>query len=185
MKDGELSQVMETAGGFHIIRRDGSRSGGERKTVEETHARHILIPVNALMNDQQAQLQARDIYDRLGKGEDFAKLAGEFSEDPGSKNAGGDLGWQPPGTFAPEFQTRIDALKPGDMTTPFRTQYGWHVAQVLERRTRDVTEDAKRARARSAVQNRKGAEEYDTWLRRLRDEAYVEFRTDKPEAAKS
>lgn len=185
LKDGDISSVLETSAGYHIIKRIAMRSAGDRKTVQETHARHILIPINALMTEDQAKAQARDLYDQIVKGGDFAKLAGKYSEDPGSRNNGGDLGWQPPGVFAPEFQEKIDALKPGETTTPFRTQFGWHVAQVLERRTRDITDEAKRGRARAAVQNRKGSEEYDTWLRRLRDEAYVEFRTDKPDAAKS
>ena len=177
LKAGEVSPIMETAGGFHIIRLSETRGAGERKTVDETKSRHILIQANALRTEDQARLQARDIHDKLvNKGGDFAKLAPEFSDDPGSKINGGDLGWQPPGVFDPEFQAQIDALKPNEISAPFRTQFGWHIAQVLERRTRDITDLTRRARARGAIQQRKSAEEYDTWLRRLRAEAYVEFR---------
>jgi len=176
LKAGESSPVLETAGGYHIIKLVDQRIGSEAKTVNETHARHILIQANTLRTEDQARLQARDLHDRLAKGEDFAKLASEFSDDTGSKGGGGDLGWQPPGVFVKEFQAALDALKPNELGEPFRTQYGWHIPQVLERRTRDITVESQRARARGAIQNRKAADEYETWLRRLRAEAYVEFR---------
>jgi peptidyl-prolyl cis-trans isomerase SurA len=176
LKAGETSPVMETAGGYHIIRLAETRSQAQKKTVDETRSRHILIQANTLRTEDQARLQARDIHDRVVKGEDFAKLALEFSDDPGSKGGGGEMGWQPPGVFVKEFQEQLDALKINEISPPFRTQFGWHVAQVLERRTRDVTDESRRARARGAIQNRKAADEYETWLRRLRAEAYVEFR---------
>jgi peptidyl-prolyl cis-trans isomerase SurA len=180
----KVSDVLETAGGFHIIKLVGKRGTGEAKTINETHSRHILIQANTLRNEEQATAQIRDLKARLDKGEDFAKLAKEFSDDPGSKNGGGDLGWQPPGVFAPEFQQTIDGLKDNEISGAFHTQFGWHIAQVLERRTRDVTEQARRGQARASIQRRKAAEEYDTWLRRLREEAYVEYRV-ATDAAKS
>lgn len=182
---GGVSDVFETGSGYHIIKLTDLRGGDERKTVTETHARHILIQTNAIRDDDQARTQARDIYNRLKAGEDFAKLAKEFSDDPGSKNSGGDLGFQPPGVFVPEFQSRLDQLQPNEISEPFRTQFGWHVAQLLERRDRDVTDEQKRARARTAIGTRKSAEEYDIWLRRLRNEAYIEYRVPSDaEAAK-
>lgn len=184
LKQDEISEVLETNSGFHLIKLTGTRGGEERKTVNETHARHILITPNTLRNDDQSRLLARDVYNRITAGEDFAKLAKEYSDDPGSKNSGGDLGFQPPGTFVPEFQIRLDQLKPGETSPPFRTQYGWHVAQLVERRTRDTTDETRRARARQAIGNRKSAEEYELWLRRLREEAFIEYRLpgDAPEA---
>lgn len=179
LKVGETSDVLETGSGFHIIKLDGTRGGEERLTVNETHALHILLMNNALRTEDQSRVQAQDIYDRLQKGADFATLAKEFSDDPGSKNSGGDLGWQPPGVFAPEFQIRIDQLQPNETSTPFHTQFGWHIAKVLERRVRDTTEESRRGRARQAIQQRRSAEEYETWLRRLRDEAYIEYRLAK------
>lgn len=173
---GQVSDVIETAGGFHIVKLEEQRGGEERQVVEETHARHILIKPNAVRDEDASRAQARELHARLVAGADFAELAKENSDDPGSKNQGGDLGFQPPGVFAAEFQQRIDALKPGYMSTPFHTQFGWHIAQVLERRMRDITDDARRARARTAIGNRKSSEEYDVWLRRLRGEAYVEYR---------
>ncbi|MGQ0619414.1 MAG: peptidylprolyl isomerase [Panacagrimonas sp.] len=176
LKTDEISPVLEAAGGFHIIKLVDSRGTAERKTIEETRSRHILLKPDALRTEDQARAQIRELEDRLNKGEDFGKLATEFSDDPGSKVGGGDLGWQPSGVFAPEFQAALDPLKPGERSAPFHTQFGWHLAEVIERRTRDVTEEARRARARQSLQGRKAAEEYDTWLRRLRSEAYVEFR---------
>jgi peptidyl-prolyl cis-trans isomerase SurA len=181
---GEIGNVIETSSGFHIVRLVDSRGGPERKTVDETRARHVLIQTNAVRNDEQARLLARDLYNRLQAGEDFTKIAKEYSDDPGSKSSGGDLGFQPPGVFAPEFQVRIDQLQPGELSPPFRTQFGWHVAGVIERRTRDTTDETRRARARNAIGNRKSAEEYEIWLRRMRNEAYVEYRlSDDAQAA--
>lgn len=183
LKKGEVSDIIETGSGYHILKLADSRGGEQRKTVTETHARHILIQSNAIRDDEQSRLFARDLYSRLQAGEDFNKLAKEFSDDPGSKNSGGDLGFQPPGVFVPEFQARLDELKPGEISQPFHTQFGWHVAGVIERRERDVTDDQRRARARTAIGNRKAGEEYDVWLRRLRNEAYVEFRLPEDAAA--
>jgi peptidyl-prolyl cis-trans isomerase SurA len=183
LKAGDVSDVLETGSGFHIIKLVATRGGEERLTVNETHAVHILLVNNALRNEDQSRTQAQDLYDRLQKGGDFGKLAKEFSDDPGSKNSGGDLGWQPPGVFAPEFQLRIDQLKPGETSTPFHTQFGWHIARVLERRTRDTTEESRRGRARQAIQQRRSNEEYETWLRRLRDEAYIEYRLGKSDGS--
>jgi peptidyl-prolyl cis-trans isomerase SurA len=183
LKAGETSDVLETGSGFHIIKLEGTRGGEERLTVNETHALHILLMNNALRTEDQSRVQAQDIYDRIQKGADFAKLAKEFSDDPGSKNSGGDLGWQPPGVFAPEFQVRIDQLQPNEVSTPFHTQFGWHVAKVLERRVRDTTEESRRGRARQAIQQRRSSEEYETWLRRLRDEAYIEYRLAKTDTS--
>jgi peptidyl-prolyl cis-trans isomerase SurA len=186
LQKGQTSDIFETGSGYHLIQLADVRGGDvERKTITETHARHILIQTNAIRDDEQARALARDLYNRLKAGEDFAKLSKEFSDDPGSKNSGGDLGFQPPGVFVPEFQTRLDALQPDEISEPFRTQFGWHIAQLIERRDRDVTEDQKRNRARTTIGTRKSAEEYDIWLRRLRNEAYIEYRVPSDaEAAK-
>ncbi|TXH03918.1 MAG: hypothetical protein E6R07_10940 [Nevskiaceae bacterium] len=176
LQKGEISNVLEAGSGYHIIKLVDVRGGGNRSTVTETHARHILLTPNAIRNEDQTSALARDLYDRIRKGADFAELAKQYSDDPGSKNAGGDLGFQPPGVFVPEFQIRLDQLKPGEISPPFRSKFGWHIASVIERRTRDTTEESRRARARNAIGERKSAEEYDIWLRRLREEAYVEYR---------
>lgn len=171
-----VSEVLEAASGYHIIKLAEVRGGEPREIVQETRVRHILIAPNAIRDDEEARLLAERIRQQLREGAEFAELAEEFSDDPGSKNDGGQLGWQPTGVFAPEFQLKIDQLGPNEVSNPFRTQFGWHIAEVLERRERDATEQARRARAREALRGRKINEEYETWLRRLRDEAYVEYR---------
>jgi len=176
LKTNELSPVLDSAAGYHLVKLTGQRGGGENLTVTETKAQHILLQANAIRNEEATVAQARDLEKRLKDGESFETLAKEFSDDPGSKNAGGDLGFQPPGVFAPEFQIKLDQLKPGEISAPFTTQFGWHIARVIERRTRDTSVESRRAKARSAIGQRKATEEYDAWLRRLRAEAYVEMR---------
>ena len=176
LKIGEVSQVLESGAGYHLIKLVERRGGGEAQSVVETRSQHILLQANAIRDEAETLALAKDLEKRLRDGEDFAKLAKEYSDDPGSKNAGGDLGFQPPGIFAPAFQIRIDQLQPGEISAPFNTQFGWHIARVNERRTRDISDESRRGRARAAIGSRKAAEEYDTWLRRLRDEAYVEMR---------
>ncbi|HUR42156.1 MAG TPA: peptidylprolyl isomerase [Verrucomicrobiae bacterium] len=186
LKPGELSPVLQNASGFHILKLADQRGGDQRKTVTETRSQHVLLQPNALRNEEQTKQAARALHERLKKGEDFGEVAKKNSDDTGSKNSGGDLGWQPSGVFAPEFEKAIDSLKPGELTAPFRTSFGWHIAKVNERRVRDTTDQTRRARARQAIQNRKASEEYDMWLRRLRAEAYVEYRQQqdaKPQAA--
>ena len=179
LKPGELAPLLENASGFHLLKLTDQRGGEERKSITETHAQHVLLQPNALRNEEQTKQEARQIHDRVARGEDLGEIAKKVSDDTGSKATGGDLGWQPAGVFTPEFEQAIDALKPGQLGAPFRSSFGWHVVKVLERRTRDATDETRRARARAAIQNRKAAEEYDMWLRRLRAEAYVEIRLGK------
>ncbi len=176
LSKGDISSPLEAGSGYHIIKLVDERGGTGRESVAETHAKHILLSTNALRDEEQTRALSRDIYDRLQKGEDFTALAKKYSDDPGSKNSGGDLGWQAPGVFVPEFQVRLDQLKIGEISQPFHTQFGWHIASVIERRTRDTTEESRRNRARMALGQRKSADEYDSWLRKLREEAYVEYR---------
>lgn len=176
LKQDEVSPVLESASGFHLLKLTGKRGGGEAQTVTETRARHILLQANAIRDEDATLAQAQDLARQIKDGADFAALAKKHSDDPGSKNAGGDLGFAPVGVFVPEFQLRLDQLQPGEISPPFHTQFGWHIAQVMERRTRDTTEETRRLKARQAIGQRKGAEEYDVWLRRLRDEAYIELR---------
>lgn len=176
LKQDDISEVLESAGGFHIIKLTGKRGGGETQTVQETRARHILLQANAIRDEDATLAQAQELAQRLKNGESFEALAKQYSDDPGSKNAGGDLGFTPAGVFVPEFQIRLDQLQPGETSSPFHTQFGWHIAQVIERRTRDTTEETRRLKARQAIIARKSAEEYEQWLRRLRDEAYIEYR---------
>lgn len=182
MQIDQISDLIETPSGFNIIKLTGRRNDDARQVVTETKAEHILLQPNKLRDEDATRLQAQDLYQRLKNGADFAALARDFSDDPGSKNAGGDLGWTAPGVFAPEFQRQIDKLRPGELSEPFRTQFGWHIAKVLDRRTRDTTDENRRNRARQAIFERKEAEEYDAYVRRMRAEAYVEYRLNAPTA---
>lgn len=181
LSKGQVSEVIETASGYHLIKLTDKRGGDEEtSSVAESHAKHILLMPNAIRDEDATLAASRDLYKRIQAGEKLETLAKEFSDDPGSKNNGGDLGFQAAGTFVPEFQIRIDQLKIGEVSAPFHTQFGWHIVRVDERRTRDLSQESRRSKARAAIGTRKAAEEYEVWMRRLRDEAYVEVRkTDK------
>ena len=176
LNTGEVSSPLRSAGGFHVIKLIDKKS--DQYIVKQTHARHILIRSDEITTEEQVREKMADIKQRLEQGEDFAKLAEEFSQDPGSKNNGGDLGWSSEGSFVPEFEKVMNSLNINQLSEPFRSQFGWHIIQVLERRQQDETEQLKRNRAQSAIQKRKADEELQLWLRRIRDEAYVEYRVE-------
>jgi peptidyl-prolyl cis-trans isomerase SurA len=176
MKAGEVSDLLTSPSGYHIIRLNGVRTAGQPGMLSESRVRHILLTPNAVRNDVATRSAAERLRRELDGGADFAALARKHSDDPGSANQGGELGWQSKGSFTPEFEAQIDAMQPGETRGPFPTQFGWHIVQLIERRTRDDSTEQKRNRARSAIFQRKVSEEYDLWLRRLRDEAYVEYR---------
>ena len=148
-----------------------------KKLVSETHARHILIRPSVVMDDAKIRATMTRVRNELGGGADFAALAKQYSNDP-TADQGGDLGWLPRGAAVPEFEQVMDALAPGQISEPFRSRFGWHIVQVLERRDRDATEEAEHERARQQVFQRKLEEATQAWQRRLREEAYVEIRLD-------
>ncbi|MGB1556276.1 MAG: peptidylprolyl isomerase [Oceanococcaceae bacterium] len=173
---GAVSAPLAGPGGWHLFKLDDKRSSaGPQTLVPEVRARHILLRPNPLRSDQQTQDALRALRAQIRDGADFAELVKANSEDPGSVNQGGDLGWQPAGSFDPAFQQALDALKPGELSPVFRSSFGWHVAEVLDRRERDRTEDMRRVQVRRAIFRRKVGEEFETWARRLRDEAFVEY----------
>ena len=175
MQPGDVSELIRSPSGFHIVKLTDKR-GGERKLVTQTHARHILVQPNAMLSDEDARRRLVTLRQRIANGEDFAALARANSDDKGSAVNGGDLGWADPGNFVPQFEEVMNSLQPGQISDPFRSQFGWHIVQVLERRTQDNTREQLRAQAREYIRKRKQEEELDIWLRRLRDEAYVEYR---------
>jgi peptidyl-prolyl cis-trans isomerase SurA len=180
MHPGDISPVVRSPSGFHIFKLVDVRGGEETAIVNETHARHILIRTNAMLSDAQAQDKLKNLREQILAGGDFAELAKKYSQDPGSAPKGGDLGWLTPGVVVESFQQQMDKLQPGQVSQPFQTRYGWHLVQVLERRQRNDTEQARREHAKDAIFQRKMEEELDTWIHRLRDEAYVEVRLDQP-----
>jgi peptidyl-prolyl cis-trans isomerase SurA len=173
---GEISEPIRTPSGFHIVRMDDVRGGDERHVVTQTHARHILIRVDELQSAAVVRNRLEQLRRRIEGGDDFDTLARAHSQDAVSAARGGDLGWSNPGDLVPEFEEEMRRLGPGETSPPFESRFGWHIVQVLERRERDSTEEFRRAQAREHVRQRKIQEETATWLRRLRDESYVELR---------
>ena len=177
LKPGEVSQPLRTPTGFHIVKVNEVR-GSEAKAIEnQVHARHILMKTTELADDATVKQKLNALRDRVLKGEDFAGLAQTNSEDPGSAAQGGDLGWTGPGSFVPEFEQQLATLKDGEISDPFKTQYGWHIVQMLGHREFDATDEVKRRKAMEAIRASKADEETEIWVRRLRDEAYVEFKS--------
>jgi peptidyl-prolyl cis-trans isomerase SurA len=177
MQPGEVGDPVRTPTGFHLVRLDGTRGGDSGPVlVEQIHARHILMRPNEVQDDATTRQRLAAIRDRILAGEDFGALAGVTSEDPGSASRGGDLGWASPGTFDPEFESVLSGLEENGISEPFRTQFGWHIVQLLGKRTHDQSDELRRQRVLTALRESKVDEETELWLRRLRDEAYVEIR---------
>ena len=177
LKPGEVGEPLRTPTGYHIIRLNEIRGGSETAVENQVHVRHILMKTNELADDATVRGKLAALRERVLKGEDFAAIAQVTSQDPGSAADGGDLGWSGPGTFAPEFEQVISTLKDGEISDPFRTQYGWHIAQMLGHREFDNTDEIKRRQAMEAIRASKADEETELWLRRMRDEAYVEYKS--------
>jgi peptidyl-prolyl cis-trans isomerase SurA len=174
MKPGEVSEPVRTPSGYHIVKLNERRSGEAPVIISQIHVRHILMKPNELDDDETVRQKLAKFRERIEKGESFAGIASTASEDPGSAPDGGDLGWSGPGTFVPEFDKAIADLKDNEISEPFKTRYGWHVVQMLGTRTYDSTDDVRRQKAFAAIRESKADEETELWLRRLRDEAFVE-----------
>jgi peptidyl-prolyl cis-trans isomerase SurA len=177
LKPGEVSEPLRTPTGYHIIRLNEVRGGSENAVEDQVHVRHILMKTNELADDATVRGKLTALRERILKGEDFSAIAQVTSQDPGSAADGGDLGWSGPGTFAPEFEQAIGPLKDNEISEPFHTQYGWHIAQMLGHRRFDNSDEIKRRQAMEAIRASKADEETELWLRRMRDEAYVEFKS--------
>ena len=177
MEIGGLSDIIKSPSGYHIVKLLDKRSS-EQVVVTQTNARHILIRPDELTTADDALRRLQQLRMRIDGGDDFAELAKAHSADTMSAAEGGDLGWVNPGDLVPEFESAMNSLEPGVTSLPFRTQFGFHIVQVLDRREHDSTEDIKRARAREVIRRRKLDEARTDWLRQMRDEAYVEYRLD-------
>ena len=177
MQPGDIHDPIRSPSGFHIIKLVDER-GDERHIVNQTHVRHILLKTDAVHTNETIKARMDQLETRLRSGEDFATLAMSNSQDTLSAAKGGDLGWVNPGDLVPEFEEVMNNTPQGQISQPFETEFGWHILQVLGRREHDSTEEYKRSKARQLIRKRKGDEELFLWLRRLRDEAYVEYRLD-------
>jgi peptidyl-prolyl cis-trans isomerase SurA len=175
MTPGEVAKPIRGGSGFHLIKLDEVR--GEVKSFEDqSKIRHILIKTTEVKDGDTAKQQLMEIRQQIIDGEDFATIATAVSEDPGSAANGGDLGWIGPGIFVPEFQAMADSLPIGELSEPFPSPFGWHILEVTGRRTYDTTEDLQKREAVMAIRNAKLEEETELWIRRIRDEAFVEYR---------
>jgi len=177
LKPGEVGEPLRTPTGYHIIRLNDERGGTQQTVIDQVHVRHILMKTNELADDATVKQKLTALRERVLKGEDFAGLAKTASEDPGSAAEGGDLGWTGPDAFVPDFEKAVAGLKDGEISEPIHTQYGWHIIQLLGRRRYDNTDEMKRREAVEAIRAGKADEETELWLRHLRDDAYVEYKS--------
>jgi peptidyl-prolyl cis-trans isomerase SurA len=176
MEQGDVSPPVRAASSFHIVKVDSLRSAVQRSEVEQARVRHILVRPNEIIDDATAKQRLDEALEAIRAGEDFAEQAKLLSDDPGTANLGGDLGWAGPGLYAPEFEQAIDNAEIGVVTDPFRTQFGWHILEVTDRRVYDNTEDLKRGNCDQRIRAGKVDEESQQWMQRLRDEAFVDKR---------
>ena len=175
LQAGQLTELLRSPNGFHILRLNERRGGAAPIVVQQTRARHILVKTNELVSETEARNRILALKDRLDNKVDFAELARTRSEDT-SASRGGDLNWLSPGDTVPEFERAMDELKPGEISGPVRSPFGWHLIQVMERRNQDMTQEGQRMNARQTLRERKTDEAYQEWVRQLRDRAYVEQR---------
>jgi peptidyl-prolyl cis-trans isomerase SurA len=178
MKVGQVSDILRSPAGFHLVKLADKRGNDTPVMVTQTHARHILLRLNEVVSENDARNRLEDLKDRVENGADFAELARLHSDDT-SAARGGDLGWISPGDTVPEFERAMNALQPGQLSAPFKTAFGWHVVQVLERREQDLSQDRQRLAARQAIRSRKADEQWQEWVRQQRDKAYVEYKLEE------
>lgn len=178
LKPGEVSKLFRSPYGFHILKLNQVK-GQAKHIVSQTRLRHILIRPTALISNQDAKTRLEQLKERIEQGDDFAVLARSHSDDTLSAKEGGNLGWIGPGDTVPQFERAFSTLNPGEISEPFRSQYGWHIAQVMERRQHDDTQKFRQTKAINNIKKQKTTEELQSWLRRLRDEAYVEYKLEQ------
>lgn len=176
LQPGEVTEPIRTPSGLHIFKLAGTRGATGSTLVSQVHARHILLETNAIEDDDTVRQKLVQFRERILKGDSFEAIASVNSVDPGSAARGGDLGWVGPGTFVPAFEQQLDMLAENEISQPFKTQFGWHIVQLLGRRTYDATDDVIRNRCVAQLRESKVDEETEIWMRRLRDEAFVEYR---------
>ncbi len=176
LQPGQVSTLLRSSNGFHILKLIDKRGLDATLNVTQTHARHILIKTNELTSESDARTRLLQLKERIDNGVKFEDLARLHSEDA-SAAKGGDLGWINPGDTVPDFEKAMDALKPGEVSEPIQSPFGWHLIQVLERRNQDVTQERQKLMARQAIRERKADEAFQDWVRQIRDSAYVDLRS--------
>jgi len=173
---GEPSDVLENNSGFHLVMVMDKRGGEQQQMIQQHRVRHILVRPSEATTDSQAETVIRDLYQQLQNGASFSALAREYSDDPVSGSDGGNLGWVSPGQMVPAFEQAMLDADIGELRGPFRSQFGWHILQVQERRQKDISGDVRDAEARQAIYRRKFETELQNWLQEIRDEAFIEFK---------
>jgi peptidyl-prolyl cis-trans isomerase SurA len=176
MEAGDFSEPIRAVSGYHLVKVNDVRGANQRSEVEQMKIRHILISPNEIIDDATARQQLEEAVVKLISGEDFGEMAKLLSDDPGSANTGGEMGWSSPGAYVPEFEEVANNSEIGVVSEPFRTRFGWHILEVMERRIYDNTEEIKESTCVQRVRNGKLEEETELWMRRIRDEAYVVIR---------
>ncbi len=176
LQPGQVAPLLKSSNGFHILKLNDKRGLDATLNVTQTHARHILIKTNELTSEADARNRLTQLKERIDNGVKFDELARLHSEDA-SASRGGDLGWINPGDTVPDFEKAMDALKPGEVSAPTQSPFGWHLIQVLERRNQDVTQERQKLLARQAIRERKSEDAFQDWVRQIRDSAYVELRS--------
>jgi peptidyl-prolyl cis-trans isomerase SurA len=176
MKPGEFSQPIQSSGGFQIVRLNDMRGANDRTMVDQLHVRHILLRPNEILDEDAVLQKMRGIREQIAGGDDFATVAEAVSEDTASAAEGGDLGWLSPGDTVPEFEQVLANLELNQLSEPVKSRFGWHLIQVLERRSHDTTDEVKREQCGRQIRAAKAEEERELWLRRLRDQAFVDIR---------
>tara|TARA_Y100001970_G_scaffold268133_1_gene358981 strand:- start:4283 stop:5587 length:1305 start_codon:yes stop_codon:yes gene_type:complete len=177
LKVGEVSDPIRSGAGFHILKLREKR-GNTVKYEDQTLVRHILVQPSEIRSETQTELLINEIFTKLEEGEDFKILARQYSEDPGSKMSGGDLGWTPSGTFTPEFESVMNNSELNEVSKPFKSQFGWHILEVLDRRNEDVSEEQRKDGAFRIIFDRKFEQELQRTLIELRAEAFVDIKID-------
>ena len=176
MQDGEVSKPFRSSSSFHIVKINEMRSAIQRSEIDQVNVRHILITPNEIIDDETAKHRLEGAIERIAAGEDFGEVAKLLSDDPGSANDGGNMGWTGPGTFVREFDEIVATAEVGTISKPFHSPFGWHILEVLGRRVYDNTEDLKEGNCDARIRNSKIEEESQLWIRRLRDEAFIDLR---------
>lgn len=172
---GDIGEPIRSDAGLHLLKLYERREA-EQKIIQQSQVRHILLTPNEILSDEQARTLALDLHARLNAGEDFSDLAREYSDDTGTALKGGDLGWSTPGQFVEAFQTTMDATETGGISEPFRSQFGWHILQVKERRNQDFSDKIRKNQASNFLRQSKFEEELQIWLQEIRDEAFIDIR---------
>ena len=172
---GQTSEPIRSPAGFHLLKLF-EKKGEEQKVELQSKVRHILLETSEILNDQQAESKLKQIRQKIIDGADFAEMAKEHSKDIGSMLSGGDLGWSKPGMFVPEFEARVSEAEVGKISEPFKSNFGWHILEVQERRQEDITEDIIRNKAAQILTSRRFEDELQIWLRELRDEAFLDIK---------